>query len=1047
MSVEYVPKRYNHHLIDSIPNTGTEAIIVAVLDTGVDPMAYGLQQCPDGTPKVIDVIDCTGSDIVEMAETKLDLVPISVRKIMDAKMESINDTLIILTGTRSLKTFISNRKYKELNDEQKKVIDDVILNVYIYKRDDLFRVIIEDYSDDELLEYHVNYQCGKIVAGSVCFYFGVHVYNDGKEVSLVFDSGTHGTHVAGIIGAYFSDKPEQNGINPNARILSLKIGDTRVDGMETSEALCRALDEMVKYKCTLANYSFGETVIPTDTNCGGMTGRFIEKLNQYVEKYNLVFVTSAGNSGPQLMTIGAPGVCTENCIVVGAYTDQKMLDDLYFLSKNGFTCGPYHWSSCGPKYNKSSGVDLVAPGCALTSHPHWYKTNMKFCNGTSMACPNAVGVMSLVLEKHTNCGRDIPFYWIKKYFENSCNAPSHIASFSQGNGLIMSILNNIYREKKQIPSASYYYEVTNSLNSKHVGSFIHVKRENLNIDALDSHNVLINIVPKFKNSSDAFSFRKILVMTTDFGPKGDFAIGIPCRCIVDSRGTIVRVGITIASNFWNKYSNLDGYVRFIDPITNMFVASYYISIIISSEIKQEHKSIVKISAGDIHRTYCRFEKNTAVIKLGKIEKYKYKSLVVGIKDLTEYRDISEIKYFSSKNDMKQHIRFNCVPYTLYEIVVYLPWNAGTDCLTSEITLKLINYNTIISIPKSLLLVGEQTSINIAYDDCHHKKKHVFETPFVPIVSHIVSQYLPVSEIMTDGKLVMIYNLNLHDGVNKYYVNFCNKVYNSKTTSGANLFGLFNGKIMFMGNYVPKKYDGIIDQIKIEIADSDMKVLEEYKQLVLCVERQPKKPIDKISNVLFTEDDIMIDLCLSKSILADEALYHDDLIHCKLRDASNEIITYLNKSKPSVKLCEPCDSLKDFCKSFKKLCDPAEVRLLVESKKDHPVLFADQPYLQMLKGITYHEQSDIILKELESNKLMNSAPFCAYEWLQYIHTNVDASKNIYDSIERTKEHIKYWSDLTEATIVDYQLEILDKCSLVDQSKRRRLNYNKASKYGY
>jgi hypothetical protein len=47
----------------------------------------------------------------------------------------------------------------------------------------------------------------------------------------------------------------------------------------------------------------------------------------------------------------------------------------------------------------------------------------------------------------------------------------------------------------------------------------------------------------------------------------------------------------------------------------------------------------------------------------------------------------------------------------------------------------------------------------------------------------------------------------------------------------------------------------------------------------------------------------------------------------------------------------------------------------------------------------------------------------------------------------KEHIKHWSDLTEVSIVDCQLEILDKCLLVDQSKRRRLEYNKSSKYGY
>jgi tripeptidyl-peptidase-2 len=78
--------------------------------------------------------------------------------------------------------------------------------------------------------------------------------------SVVCPSGSHGSHVAGIAAAYHPDEPEKNGIAPGAQILSIKIGDSRLDTLETHEGLLRAIRAVVKAGAHVANYSYGEPV-------------------------------------------------------------------------------------------------------------------------------------------------------------------------------------------------------------------------------------------------------------------------------------------------------------------------------------------------------------------------------------------------------------------------------------------------------------------------------------------------------------------------------------------------------------------------------------------------------------------------------------------------------------------------------------------------------------------------------------------------------------------------------------------------------------------
>ena len=261
----------------------------------------------------------------------------------------------------------------------------------------------------------------------------VQVYDGGCVTSLVVDSGSHGTHVAGIAAASFEDAPECNGVAPGAQVLACKIGDSRLGSAETGTGLVRALIACKAAKADLINLSFGEPFYQTDA------GRVSQTFNDAVRKWGMTVFTSAGNDGPALSSLGAPGQLSTP-ITVGAYISPAMAADQYStLPTTSAEDEPlptsYSFSSRGPTFDGWLPT-LCAPGGAIAPVPRHTLQGKAQYHGTSMASPNACGVAAVVLSALRQSGIKVGPIELRRALENSARPVETSDPFAQGFGLI-----------------------------------------------------------------------------------------------------------------------------------------------------------------------------------------------------------------------------------------------------------------------------------------------------------------------------------------------------------------------------------------------------------------------------------------------------------------------------------------------------------------------------------------------------------------------------------------------------------------------------------
>lgn len=123
----------------------------------------------------------------------------------------------------------------------------------------------------------------------------------------------HGTHVAGVIAA----NGRIRGVAPEATILAYRaLGP---NGVGTTEQILAAIDAAMEDKVDVLNLSLGNSINGPDLPISLAINKAVEQ--------GIVAVTSNGNAGPHLWTVGSPGTAAK-AISVGASTPPLKIPHL-----------------------------------------------------------------------------------------------------------------------------------------------------------------------------------------------------------------------------------------------------------------------------------------------------------------------------------------------------------------------------------------------------------------------------------------------------------------------------------------------------------------------------------------------------------------------------------------------------------------------------------------------------------------------------------------------------------------------------------------------